>query len=862
MEQEVKDAMNAIKDDLPFQERVTARYEEFKHDRAARTHLQQLPTLLENGEAEYRNLEERMDYFTERARFEGDTLVRDRKEFQDLVKSRETVQRELQELKLVKDEGGLDSDKWDAIEFMRSELLQYPAMATALFDTPFLAQLGQRFGDEFTRLTEDVQDIQSEIEQATNKASSQVIRYIDKGDFSRRLKKAFTAMESMQTRNLESLRQYEAELEEDKTRLQKELSELRLGNEAEIDKLSSELEAEKIGRNDEAERADEAETDRDKAIEDAKNAQALLRSLREQMAGRFRAYNTRVLDLEKRLGEFRLARKRAMEEATKLSTDLKRAETSSGWAIKQVKEGKKVRESLSEKHTREVEALNTEVQDLKRRLEQAEENSSEHESRAASSASACADMQKRLEDEKGRTAKVQQEQQEQQMKSATTMRDLQEQLESEKKLADANANTVLELQSELSQEKARTAKAQWQEEADAIAIYDLQQKLENEEKSAVANVATILKLQSELSQEKARAAEAQQKKEEQKERDAAAIQHTRNELEDEKKLAVANADTILKLQLELSQEKARAAEAQQEKKEQKEKDAATIQHAHNELGDEKHRADENGQQLSTLREQKVRDDSSRKELEEESAALQREKDKLWQDFQNLTVEKDDLSAHLAQSKDDAAKAGDNLSTQLQKARDEIAEVEKTLQASRQEAAQASREAKEKDEILEEEARAGLDTLTTVKDQRNEAARQVSILVQTNCIKSKAIIGRPAYELFSILERSTQYTEDISTVDSGRILNSNNSDLPEGTHLIADTILGAFVLLVSDVVCVFDIQDIRQIYIRRFGEITLALEEDSRIPEQMRVLCLAGRNGENKAGKSFVSRFMKAKCQSE
>lgn len=552
---------------------------------------------------------------------------------------------------------------------------------------------------------------------------------------------------------------------------------------------------------------------RDKAIEDAKNAQALLRSLREQMAGRFRAYNTRVLDLEKRLGEFRLARKRAIEEATKLSTDLKRAETSSGWAIKQVKEGKKVRESLSEKHTREVEALNTEIQDLKRRLEQAEGNSSEHESRAASSASACADMQKRLEDEKGRTAKVQQEQQEQQMKSATTMRDLQEQLESEKELADANANTVLELQSELSQEKARTAKVQQekngQEEADAIAIYDLQQKLENEEKSAVANVATILKLQSELSQEKARAAEAQHKKEEQKERDAAAIQHTRNE-----------------------------------------------------LGDEKDRADENGQQLSTLREQKVRDDSSRKELEEESAAMQREKDKLWQDFQNLTVEKDDLSAHLAQSKDDAAKAGDNLSTQLQKARDETAEVEKTLQASRQEAAQAGREAKEKDEILEEEARAGLDTLTTVKDQRNEAARQVSILVQTNCIKSKAIIGRPAYELFSILERSTQYTEDISTVDSGRVLNSNNSDLPEGTHLIADTILGAFVLLVSDVVCVFDIQDIRQIYIRRFGEITLALEEDSRIPEQMRVLCLAGRNGENKAGKSFVSRFMKAKCQSE
>ena len=107
-----------------------------------------------------------------------------------------------------------------------------------------------------------------------------------------------------------------------------------------------------------------------------------------------------------------------------------------------------------------------------------------------------------------------------------------------------------------------------------------------------------------------------------------------------------------------------------------------------------------------------------------------------------------------------------------------------------------------------------------------------LLSETNCTKSTTIAEDPD-RWMKILIHARQCSEDPSTLDATRILDSTKSDLPEGTSLIADTIEGAFILLEAGRIFIFDYEDVRYAQVRVWTGIILHLGDELGVPAGLR-----------------------------
>ena len=97
------------------------------------------------------------------------------------------------------------------------------------------------------------------------------------------------------------------------------------------------------------------------------------------------------------------------------------------------------------------------------------------------------------------------------------------------------------------------------------------------------------------------------------------------------------------------------------------------------------------------------------------------------------------------------------------------------------------------------------------DQLRELHDQYSVLARLDLTKTPTISARPVEELEAIVTRAVGFTQSTSDVEAARILNSTNSDLSNGTQLIADVSANVFILIrASGEVHIFDTADILRI----------------------------------------------------
>jgi len=870
LEEEVREVMDNVQGDVDFVNRVVQRFSEVGNS----TTLEGLPLFLENGKLHHETAAKLLGELADRAKVEGTFSLEEAKEIKKLLRKRKIKQQEVEELKLEKKEEVLGSEQWDAIFAMRSELLEYPEMATAFFDTQFLEKLGDRFDERFDLLNEDVRDLRTEFEEAIKNAAADVKEYIDRGDFNDRIMNVLRLIQNRQTRQEELSKESEELLELEKNDIQKALDRLKLDNGAEMDGLRGNLDQAKEEAKDlsakldrQTKRAEKAEKARSLASEGHRKAE-------EDANDQVKALESSIQDLQKRLSQAQEAEERGATQVTRLSSDFKSLEAARDRATKQADEAKEQLESLRTSDNLEFQRLDTIILGLEGDVRKAQGAETRADGRAIGLSANLRDAETardsatyRAEEAKKHHESLLEKKNDEIKTLDTKVQDLERELGEAQEAEKSAAGRASRLSSEL--KDAETARDLAAKEADeAKKTHESLYKAKCDEAEALKNKVQNLERCLSESQQKYLAEEARAVN------NNNAWYEMREAMEDEKHGRIV-AERELKeneeeytaakkyLQEQLQDETKRADEAEQRTsglREQNQEDAVTIGDLQEHLQDETKRADETVQELSELREQQARDDNSRQELGNKVEDLRQAKDQLWDGFNILkdqrdgvTILKDNLSKQLEQSKDKAAKAEEDLATKLRKARDETAEVEKTLQVSREALQASQRKAKEDDlssrgkiQELKGTAAKEAQTLAGVEVQRDEVQQQLSILVQTNGIRSKAISRRPVGELISILERSTVYGEDISAVDSTRTLNSSNSDLPEGTHLIADTLPGAWILLVSGIVCVFDAEDIHQVRRKPFGEITLDLKEDSGIPNQMRVLTIRKDYGKSKA----------------
>jgi len=242
MEKAVQDEMNNIDEGRV----LVAQMSRDKVNALRGIPIQQQPVVLQNAQTEYEHGEKHQAFLQEKARMEAEISLEHNQWIINAAKRRTIVQRELQQLKLEKKEPGLQEDEQDAISTLRTEFLQHPAMATAMFDTPFLQELKQQFDANFERLEQQFEKLQHENSEATRKAVDEVKEYISNGDFNTRLTRVFRILKDEQTRALNDFRESEGRLEKEKTdlldknaELLNDLDTLRLEKDDEIERLTA-----------------------------------------------------------------------------------------------------------------------------------------------------------------------------------------------------------------------------------------------------------------------------------------------------------------------------------------------------------------------------------------------------------------------------------------------------------------------------------------------------------------------------------------------------------------------------------------------------------------------------------------------
>ena len=126
-------------------------------------------------------------------------------------------------------------------------------------------------------------------------------------------------------------------------------------------------------------------------------------------------------------------------------------------------------------------------------------------------------------------------------------------------------------------------------------------------------------------------------------------------------------------------------------------------------------------------------------------------------------------------------------------------------------------AEEKDKLRDSEERAtrysseiaGLETKVDKEKKKLEKA-MLQHQKRDAQYKTRRILSRPIEELEAIVTRAVGFTQSTSNIEAARILDSNNTDLPEGTQLIADASPDVFILIVSGEVEIFDKADIDRV----------------------------------------------------
>ena len=140
----------------------------------------------------------------------------------------------------------------------------------------------------------------------------------------------------------------------------------------------------------------------------------------------------------------------------------------------------------------------------------------------------------------------------------------------------------------------------------------------------------------------------------------------------------------------------------------------------------------------------------------------------------------------------------------------------------------------------------LRSMTQAKEQatqeRDQVLNRFSSLMQLNhnVIKSRAILQLPFGEMIQIIERAVANAQDSSNIDPVKILDSESSDLPAGTSLIADVRPETYFLRNGATTYVFIGDEISHVAKEPdfLFKRALVFKEESNIPPELRHLQLS------------------------
>lgn len=192
------------------------------------------------------------------------------------------IKRNLEQLK-IKDEGDLAESDADAIHAIKSQFLENPTLATAIFDEPVLRKLGDQFESTFKRVEQKINSLLDEVFQVTEEVTDEIKEEIYNGELKERLVKA---LESLQTGFLDTLdksRASVATLEKEKTRLEEENDRVKNGNAQSLERIER-LTNEMTGLHELKSGLDEWKTQQTMRMTDLEVANAKMLSERDQLS--------------------------------------------------------------------------------------------------------------------------------------------------------------------------------------------------------------------------------------------------------------------------------------------------------------------------------------------------------------------------------------------------------------------------------------------------------------------------------------------------------------------------------------------------------------------------------------------------
>ena len=227
--------MESIQDNAPTEENLKRRLA----DILGAEHVQLLPTIQDNGRLEKASVDKWVRYLTECTKEVSKAALEEADVIKNMPKILELMTKELDQLRLEKQEEEWQNGQWEAIYAMRAKLLQYPAMATAFFDTTFLTDLGKKFNEKFETLKENIEDVRVTSHESKRQAFEDITDYVENGEFNDRLRDAINTLMGEQDRALEEKESFVNGLTEQVTALSNEMSALRLEKDQEVDELES-----------------------------------------------------------------------------------------------------------------------------------------------------------------------------------------------------------------------------------------------------------------------------------------------------------------------------------------------------------------------------------------------------------------------------------------------------------------------------------------------------------------------------------------------------------------------------------------------------------------------------------------------
>lgn len=234
-----------------------------------------------------------------------------------------------------------------------------------------------------------------------------------------------------------------------------------------------------------------------------------------------------------------------------------------------------------------------------------------------------------------------------------------------------------------------------------------------------------------------------------------------------------------------------------------------------------------------------------------------------EEIEELNQKTRDLTQQLQQKQQELTHKTQDLAQQNQQLRQEKQKLEEVLKREREEWKRERLALTKAKEVIPSAAKSGEEISSEPKGEQQDIndTQHLMTLLKFNCIKSKGILRREAADMVRIIARAAELSQDRSDPDQADVIDASNSALPEGGCLIADRALNVFIWILADTLCIFEYEEVLEVEMRTFGELTIILNEGSGITSSMRIVPIRELSKPNqKQAPIWAFRHLKDKVQ--